>query len=280
MVRWALGGETGLERLLADLLLLATVEGSDAPMEPVPLHEVVRAEAARARRLPVTVAEPLPEVVVPGRRMQLERVVANLLDNASRHARSTVLIGQVFDGDDVVLTVDDDGLGIPEADRERVFDRFTRLDEGRARVEGGAGLGLALVRTIVQRHGGSVTAAPSRLGGAHLHTRLRRTHSLQRSPRKLAGRRCRRAMPQAAGHPHTNAMESTNEPRREACRDRPARPMDPRAVLPRHIARATSYRTPGPARCRQLGRYETEPGRTIHSTSWPVTLAIKSKSWS
>lgn len=177
-VKRALAEEARLERLLADLLLLATAQGSDTPREPVPLDDVIRSEASRDRRLRVAVIEPLAEAHVPGRRPQLERVVANLLDNATRHARSTVEVRLVVNGDEVVLTVDDDGPGIPEADRERVFNRFTRLDEGRARAEGGAGLGLALARTIVQRHGGTLKAVSSPLGGARLLTRLRRMRPL------------------------------------------------------------------------------------------------------
>ena len=168
----ALAEEERLERLLADLLLLASVDESDAPMSPVALDDVVRSEAARARRLPVTVRLPLPSVVVAGHRMQLERVVANLLDNATRHAQSTVEMALTVEGDDVVLTVGDDGPGIPEADRERVFERFTRLDQGRARNDGGAGLGLALVRTIVKRHNGTVAIRDGVSGGAVVETRL------------------------------------------------------------------------------------------------------------
>lgn len=177
-VERALAEEERLEQLLGDLLLLATVQGGDTTWDPVPLDDVIRSEASRARRLRVAVIEPLPEAHVPGRRTQLERVAANLLDNATRHARSTVEVRLAVDGDEVVLTVDDDGPGIPEADRERVFNRFTRLDEGRARAEGGAGLGLALARTIVQRHGGTLKAVSSPLGGARLLTRLRRIRPL------------------------------------------------------------------------------------------------------
>lgn len=72
----------------------------------------------------------------------------------------------------VVLTVDDDGPGIPLADRDRVFDRFTRLDEGRSRDAGGMGIGLAMVRTIADRHGGSVTIGDAPLGGARFVVRL------------------------------------------------------------------------------------------------------------
>lgn len=99
--------------------------------------------------------EPL---VVAGSRTQLQRTLANLVDNAARHARSDVRVGVARAGDRIRVWVDDDGAGIPPRDRERVFERFTRLDEGRARDQGGSGLGLAVVRSIVTRHGGQVWA--------------------------------------------------------------------------------------------------------------------------
>jgi signal transduction histidine kinase len=72
----------------------------------------------------------------------------------------------------LVLVVDDDGPGVPEADRERVFDRFTRLDEARGRADGGAGLGLAVVWRVVEQHGGTVVIGASPLGGARFEVRL------------------------------------------------------------------------------------------------------------
>jgi signal transduction histidine kinase len=95
---------------------------------------------------------------------ELERVVANLLDNAVRHARSSVRVSALVTGSHAVVTVVDDGPGVPEADRERVFDRFTRLDDARARDAGGAGLGLSIVRELVRRHGGAVTLADANPG--------------------------------------------------------------------------------------------------------------------
>ena len=90
-------------------------------------------------------------------------MVANLVDNAVRHARSrVVLAAEPRAARTTLVTVTDDGPGIPAADRERVFDRFTRLDDARARDAGGAGLGLAIVRELVRRHGGTV-----RLTDAH-----------------------------------------------------------------------------------------------------------------
>jgi signal transduction histidine kinase len=98
----------------------------------------------------------------------------NLLDNALRHARSQVVIALHVDAESnmVELTLDDDGPGIPSEDRERVFARFTRLDEGRARDAGGLGLGLSMVQTIVERHGGTVAIDDAPLGGARLTVRL------------------------------------------------------------------------------------------------------------
>ena len=72
----------------------------------------------------------------------------------------------------VELTVDDDGPGIPVEDRERVFDRFTRLDDGRARDAGGLGLGLSMVKAIVEQHGGTVTIGDAPLGGARITVSL------------------------------------------------------------------------------------------------------------
>jgi signal transduction histidine kinase len=87
--------------------------------------------------------------------MALHRVVDNLVGNAVRHARTAVRLS----ADGSTITVEDDGPGIPAADRERVFDRFTRLDDARSRGGSaeGAGLGLAIVRELVRLHRGTVT---------------------------------------------------------------------------------------------------------------------------
>jgi signal transduction histidine kinase len=93
----------------------------------------------------------------------LLRVFVNLVDNAVRHARTKVVLAVVPEGEGALLTVTDDGRGIAVSDRKRVFDRFTRLDDARARDAGGAGLGLAIVQELVRRHGGTIVlqdAAP------------------------------------------------------------------------------------------------------------------------
>ncbi|MEV6802910.1 HAMP domain-containing sensor histidine kinase [Micromonospora rifamycinica] len=117
----------------------------------------------------VAVAGPAWTVGVPD---ELRRVLGNLVDNAVRHARGRIVLAvePAVDGAHHLVTVTDDGPGIPAADRERVFRRFTRLDEGRARDAGGAGLGLAIVRELVRRGGGTVELADA---GPGLVVRLR-----------------------------------------------------------------------------------------------------------
>ena len=152
-----------LSRLAEDLLALARLDesGRRPPRrDPVDLDDLVRQIADRygEARVAVTVRSPGP-VVVHGDALDLGRVVTNLVDNAVRHAGSKVELALRADAGpspEAVLTVTDDGPGIPEADRERVFDRFTRLDTARSRDEGGAGLGLAIVRETVRAHGGRV----------------------------------------------------------------------------------------------------------------------------
>jgi signal transduction histidine kinase len=98
--------------------------------------------------------------------------VRNLLENAERHARSAVSVSLAHDGADLLLTVTDDGPGVAPEDRDRIFDRFVRLDEARARDQGGAGLGLAITREIVAAHGGAVHLDDAPGGGARFVVRL------------------------------------------------------------------------------------------------------------
>ena len=150
-----------LGRLVDDLLLLARADEGDPGLrhrEPVELGGLL-AEVAAGRagaRVPVTVTADGPQWTVADPRA-LRRVVDNLIANAVRHAASRVTLAVRRSADGVVLTVTDDGPGIPAADRGRVFDRFTRLDDARTRDAGGAGLGLAIVRELVRQHGGTVT---------------------------------------------------------------------------------------------------------------------------
>ncbi|WP_158587944.1 sensor histidine kinase [Actinomadura logoneensis] len=167
VARSALNDADRLQRIVTDLLLLAKLDaGVPLEREPVDLGDLARQEGARQRRVPVEVATE-PHVIVLGARGPLLRLITNLLDNAARHARTRVRVTVEARGADAVLTVADDGEGIPRADRERVFQRFQRLAEGRKRDHGGSGLGLPISRDIAQAHGGTLVVADSDIG-AHL----------------------------------------------------------------------------------------------------------------
>ncbi|MEU9291619.1 HAMP domain-containing sensor histidine kinase [Streptomyces sp. NPDC048275] len=160
-----------LQRLAADLLLLARLDAGERPGDARFGLGVLAREAVE-RRPGVTVDA--DDVEVTGSRGQVARLLANLLDNAQRHAGERVAVELRTDGTWTVLTVADDGEGIPEDQRERVFERFVRLDESRSRDDGGAGLGLAIARDIALRHGGSLTAHQAPAGGALFELRLPR----------------------------------------------------------------------------------------------------------
>jgi signal transduction histidine kinase len=161
-----------LEEAVRELLELARAEeGAEAEPLDIDLDEIVLEETARPRRVPIETSQ-VSAGRVRGHASQLSRLVRNLLDNACRHAASKVAVGLGAHDGEVWLTVDDDGPGIPSEDRARVFDRFTRLDEGRARDAGGVGLGLSMVLAIVDGHGGDVTIDVAPLGGARFIVRF------------------------------------------------------------------------------------------------------------
>ncbi len=159
-----------LQQLAADLLLLARLDAGESrlPEGDLSLTELVSAElAARPAtdRVPVT-ADLAEGVRVRGRARQLARALANLLDNAQRHARTSVTVTLGVRDGRAVLRVADDGEGVPAADRERIFGRFVRRDDARTRDEGGAGLGLAIAREIAQSHHGTLRAVEPATRGA------------------------------------------------------------------------------------------------------------------
>ncbi|HEY8979364.1 MAG TPA: ATP-binding protein, partial [Streptomyces sp.] len=159
-----------LQHLAADLLLLARLDAGERPhLTPVDLTALARETASGRTGVRTDTA---PGVEVPGSRGQLTRLLANLLDNAARHARTGVEVTVRREGADAVLTVADDGPGVPLADRERIFERFVRLDDARSRDDGGAGLGLAIARDIAVRHGGSLSVGEGPEGGAVFELRL------------------------------------------------------------------------------------------------------------
>jgi signal transduction histidine kinase len=167
-----------LQRTVDDLLLLARMD-EDGPLprkQQVDLDELVLAEVRRVRergRVAVD-ADQVSGARISGDRDQLDRVVRNLVGNAERHARRLVQLELRMPADEAELVVADDGPGIPPADRERVFHRFTRLDEARGSGDGGAGLGLAIAREVVRAHGGTIGVTERDGGGARLVVRLPR----------------------------------------------------------------------------------------------------------
>jgi len=162
-----------VERLVEELLALARLDEGVGPAR----REL---EAAAFLREAVLTAPGDAEVgeLAAGRidadPEMIGRVVRNLVENARRHAGAagTVRVSSAAVGGRLRVDVDDDGPGIPPAERERVFDRFHRSEAARARASGGAGLGLAIARGIVEAHGGSIGAADSPLGGARVSFEL------------------------------------------------------------------------------------------------------------
>jgi len=169
---------TRLSTLVEDLLLLARAgsETNHPPVrESVDVRALLVATANRyaGARVPVSVVDG-PAVYANANSEELRRVLANLVDNAVRHARSNVLLAVRTEDGGAALTVTDDGPGIPAAERERVFERFTRLDDARDRDAGGTGLGLAIVRELLRRSDGLISLQdnPSGLGlAAVIHLR-------------------------------------------------------------------------------------------------------------
>ncbi|SOD59299.1 Signal transduction histidine kinase [Streptomyces zhaozhouensis] len=163
-----------LQGLAADLLLLARLDAGERPLSAtVELGRLVDEvlEERVGDRHPVHLAE-LADLTVRGSRGQLARVLGNLLDNAQRHAAGRVRVSLRAVGDEALLEVGDDGAGVPEADRERIFERFVRLDDARSRDEGGAGLGLAIARDVARRHSGELGVGTAPEGGALFTLRL------------------------------------------------------------------------------------------------------------
>ena len=158
-----------LGRLVDDLLLLARADSQAGALALAPVDLTALATRAVQR----LAADELARVRVLARDGQLvrgdadalTRVVTNLVDNALRHARWQVEVDVLRVANGVQLRVDDDGPGIVAADRARVFERFTRLDAGRGRTDGGSGLGLSIVAELVAAHAGTVELSQAPLGG-------------------------------------------------------------------------------------------------------------------
>jgi signal transduction histidine kinase len=197
-----------LSRLAEDLLVLARLDEYQPRTgagRPVDLAVLITEEAERSidGRVPVTARATGP-CVVTGEVEALRRLLRNLIENALRYAKSGVEVSARREAGYAVLTVSDDGPGIPAADRERAFDRFVRLDDARSRDEtetSGAGLGLAIVRGIARTHGGSAyleDAAP----GLRAVVRLPAAPDQPASPEQ----------PAASGQPESSGQPAATDP--------------------------------------------------------------------
>ncbi len=191
-VRGRLSGKLSEEakrmaKLVDDLLDLSQVESYGVPPEPVAAHAIVAEAlgqvqfAADEHRVKVVV-DPIDNgYAVTGDKRQLVTAISNLLDNAIKYtaakgedAGGTVRVRAGADGEFVELSVEDDGVGIPEAHLGRIFERFYRVDRGRGRDSGGTGLGLSIVRHVVLNHGGEIAVTSEEGSGTTFTLRLPR----------------------------------------------------------------------------------------------------------
>ena len=160
-----------MHRLVEDLLLLARVDEhvpltrAAVDLDDLAFEEGHRLRSTTSKRVDTSGVK---AVRVQGDADALRRMLRNVGENAVRHASSRVDVTLVERGEEVVLTIDDDGPGIPATERARVLQRFVRLDEARSRDEGGSGLGLSIVDEVVRAHGGSMSIEQSPLGGARI----------------------------------------------------------------------------------------------------------------
>jgi len=164
-----------LQELTEDLLTLAVSDSNllASNRTEVSLREVIRREVEGFASVPgieIDISK-VEDISVWGNESQLRRVFINLLDNASRFAEKIINVSLTLHDKKVILEVIDDGPGISLADQERIFERFSRLDDSRARHQGGTGLGLAIVKEIVLAHDGEIGLLQEKTG-AHFVIKL------------------------------------------------------------------------------------------------------------
>ncbi|MGI5291971.1 sensor histidine kinase [Nonomuraea polychroma] len=165
VARAVLGSVERMQALVGDLLQVARLDaGVTGRRELLDLSELVRRELDQ-RPAKVYLRHRLMDgVIVEGDRLDLARLLNNLLDNAERHAESVITVLLMLEDGDAVLEVSDDGEGIPPEQREMIFERFARLEASRVRDAGGTGLGLPICRQIAQAHNGTLTLEDSPRG--------------------------------------------------------------------------------------------------------------------
>ena len=164
MQQTVLNESSRMQSLVEDLLTLAKVDSHQLQLDvqDVDLEDVLDAEIKRLRTVSILqINAELQPTRVRGDERRLMQVFRNLMDNAARHAKSTIMVGMERRPGELVVSVDNDGEIISEEDRNRVFERFARLDASRSSDGGGSGLGLAITREIMVAHGGTVLAAES-----------------------------------------------------------------------------------------------------------------------
>jgi len=163
-----------LAKLVEAMLDLARIDEKELQLEELDLDDILLEEAKRQRLIgDIDIDTSGVEAVrIRGDRVLLSRAIRNLADNARRHANSKMAFSCFSFEKDAVIRVDDDGAGIAENDRIRVFERFMRLDEARSREAGGAGLGLAIVAASAAAHRGTAMASDSSFGGARIELRI------------------------------------------------------------------------------------------------------------
>ncbi len=172
-----------IERIANDLLLLAKAEAGAPLSEQVDLRVAVARALESVRgaettpKLPIALALPDAEVLVTGNEALLERMAANLMENALRHGGADIEVSVASEAGVPTLRVRDRGAGFPEELLPRAFDRFTRGDASRSRDTGGTGLGLAIVQAIARAHRGEAVVMNRDGGGAEIVVTLGRAQS-------------------------------------------------------------------------------------------------------
>jgi len=162
-------------RLLDDALLSSRVGAGQLSQEMVDFAALVRTEVddrrAQGGRVELSADEATRDVIVLGDRLALRRIIANIIDNAVKYGRVANLRLQ-RENSAIVLTVDDEGPGIPPGQRQAMLEPFNRLETSRNRATGGAGLGLAVVRSLVEAHDGTIGLAEAPGGGTRVRIGL------------------------------------------------------------------------------------------------------------
>jgi two-component system phosphate regulon sensor histidine kinase PhoR len=173
---------TRMERLVKDLLRLTRLDAGQEPIERATckvwdvfdgvVNELEPLIESREQRIEIAIAEEAE--AIEGDAAKLHDMLRNLVENAANYApeRTTIYLSAAREGDRVLLSVADEGPGIPDHDLQRIFERFYRVDKARSRETGGTGLGLSIVKHLAGLHGGDVRAANRHGGGAVFSVRL------------------------------------------------------------------------------------------------------------